>query len=77
MAISTLLTRLGWPEPIPSSLPSLAMEMALDLTCFTTFHATRMSASISGVGCFSLTQVKVTVSAVSLSVVCASQPPPT
>lgn len=34
-AICTDLTRLGCPLPIPSSLPSLATVMALDLTCFT------------------------------------------
>lgn len=41
MAMRTELTRLGCPDPMPSSRPSLAMVMAFDLTCLTHLLGTK------------------------------------
>ena len=59
IAMRTLLTLLGCPDPIPKSLPPFAMVMALDFTCFTTLQANLMSSSCSAVGFASETVVKV------------------
>ena len=76
-AISTLLTRLGWPLPIPSSRWSFATAMALLFTCFTQSQAKRRSASCASLGCSFDTGLYSMSAGVRESACCHSQPPVT
>ncbi len=70
-----LMTRLVWPAPLPSSIPSRQSVIALLLVCLQISQASRRSASSASVGARLVTTFQFSSSSPGRSGVCASSPP--
>ena len=70
-------TRLIWPAPTPTVIPSRQKTMALDFTNLATRQANNRSASCSGVGGVRVTTRNSAAPRFRVSGLCTSTPPPT